>query len=138
MSFDFILTSIRNYVQLTEHEEAVLCSLLTTKTLKRKAFLLRAGDDARHEFFVNKGCLRTYYLDMKGAEHNTYFSTEGWWVSDIYGRTNKTPATCNIVALEDCELVHISGAALEHALNEIPALERFSAYLIKMPWLPTI
>ena len=35
------------------------------------------------------------------------------------------PALCNIVALEDCELVHISNVSLEILLKEVPALERF-------------
>ena len=125
MNFDNFLTTIRKHAQLTEAEENELCSLLTIKNLKRRQFLVRSGEDARHEYFVNKGCLRTYYLDNKGVEHNTYFAVEGYWVSDIYGRTFNAPALCNIIALEDCELVHISNIALEDFLKRVPALERF-------------
>jgi len=125
MKFENFLATIRRHAQLTEAEEKRLCSLLTIKTLKRKEFLIRSGEDARHEYFVNKGCLRTYYLDHKGVEHNTYFAVEGYWVSDIYSRTFNAPTLCNIVALEDCELVHISNIALESFLEEVPALERF-------------
>jgi CRP-like cAMP-binding protein len=46
-------------------------------------------------------------------------------VSDIYSRTFQAPALCNIVAMEECELVHISNIALEDFLREVPALERF-------------
>lgn len=125
MNFDHFLSTIRRHTEITEHEEASLCSLLTIKKLKRKEFLVRAGEDARHEYFVNKGCLRTYYLDQKGMEHNSYFAIEGYWISDIYSRTYNAPAICNIVALEDCELVHISNTALENFLIEVPTLERF-------------
>lgn len=125
MSFDRFLSTIRRHTQITEQEEVKLCSLLTIKNLKRKECLVRAGEDARHEYFVNEGCLRTYYLDQKGLEHNIYFAVEGYWVSDIYSRTYNAPALCNIVALEDCELVHISITALECFLKEVPALERF-------------
>ncbi len=125
MDFERFLSTIRRHVQLTELEEINLCSLLTIRNLKRKEFLVRAGDDARHEYFVNKGCLRTYYINEKGAEHNIYFAIEGYWVSDIYSRTFNAPALCNIVALEDCELVHISNMSLEGFLKEVPKLERF-------------
>ncbi|WP_114941424.1 Crp/Fnr family transcriptional regulator [Mucilaginibacter endophyticus] len=125
MDFNRFLSTIRRHTKLTEQEEQKLCSLLSIKKLKRREFLVRAGEDARHEYFVNKGCLRTYYLDKKGMEHNTYFAIEGFWISDIYSRTFNTPALCNIIALEDCELVHISNIALESLLKEIPALERF-------------
>ncbi|KAA2238637.1 Crp/Fnr family transcriptional regulator [Chitinophaga agrisoli] len=125
MDFQGILSTIRRHVKLTEEEEHKLCDLLSIKQLKRKEFLVRGGEDARHEYYVNKGCLRTYYLDKKGMEHNIYFAVEGYWVSDIYSRTFNTAALCNIVAVEDCELVHISNLALESFLKEIPALERF-------------
>lgn len=125
MDFNLFLSTIRRHSQLTEQEEMRLCSLLSIKQVKRKDLLVRAGDDARHEYFVNRGCLRAYYLDTKGIEHNTYFAIEGFWVSDIYSRTFNAPALVNIVALEDCELVHISNRALESFLEEVPALERF-------------
>lgn len=125
MDFDYFLETIKKHVQLTEEQELKLCSLLSVKYLKRKEFLIQYGGDARHEYFVNKGCLRAYYLDGKGLEHNTYFAVEGYWVSDIYSRTFAVPAICNIVALEDCELIHISNTALESFLEEVPALERF-------------
>ncbi|PWV48778.1 Crp/Fnr family transcriptional regulator [Chitinophaga sp. S165] len=125
MDFERFLSTIRRHAQLSESEEMKLCSLLSIKTLKRKELLVRAGDDGRHEYFVNKGCLRTYYVDEKGVEHNTYFAIEGYWVSDIYSRTFNAPALCNIVALEDCELVHISNMALECFLKDVPGLERF-------------
>jgi CRP-like cAMP-binding protein len=125
MAFERFISTIRKHVQLTEGEEMRLTSLLTIKKLKRKEFLVRHGEDARHEYFVNKGCLRTYYLDNKGTEHNTYFAVEGYWVSDIYSRTFQAPALCNIVAMEECELVHISNIALEDFLREVPTLERF-------------
>lgn len=125
MDFENFLCTIRRHVKLSAQEENRLRSLLTIKKLKRKEFLVRSGEDARHEYFVNKGCLRTYYLDKKGTEYNTYFAVEGYWVSDIYSRTFHAPALCNIIALEDCELVHISNTALEGFLKEVPELERF-------------
>jgi len=125
MDFTSFLSTIRRHARLTEQEEQKLCALLSIEKLKRRGFLVRAGEDARHEYFVNKGCLRTYYVDHKGVEHNIYFAIEGYWISDIYSRTFNMPALCNIVALEDCELVHISNRSLESFLHEVPALERF-------------
>jgi len=125
MIFEYFLATIKKHTHLTEEQELKLCSLLSVKRLKRKEFLIQHGGDAKHEYFVNKGCLRTYYLDDKGLEHNTYFAIEGYWVSDIYSRTFEVPAICNIVALEDCELIHISNTALEEFLREVPVLERF-------------
>ncbi|PWV48773.1 Crp/Fnr family transcriptional regulator [Chitinophaga sp. S165] len=125
MQYDNILENIRRYVLMTPEQEEAFCSLLTIKKLKRKEFLLREGDVCTDEFFVNKGCLREYYVDKKGLEHNLYFAIEDWWISDLYSRTQMAPTYCNIVALENSELVKISHQALEEFMEEVPKLERF-------------
>lgn len=125
MPYENILQNIRRYVSLTQKEEQAFCALLTIKKIKRKEFLLREGDICAHEYFVNKGCLREYYVDKKELEHNLYFAIEDWWISDLYSRTQMAPSYCNIVALEDSELVQIPYLALEKFMADVPALERF-------------
>ncbi|KAA2238635.1 Crp/Fnr family transcriptional regulator [Chitinophaga agrisoli] len=125
MTFDNILKNIRRYTTLSPQEEAAFCALLTIKKIKRKEFLVREGDICMYEYYVNKGCLRNYFIDKKGLEHNLYFAIEDWWISDLYSRTRMAPTFCNIVALEDCELVEINHHALEKFMEEAPALERF-------------
>jgi len=125
MEFDLILNNINKKISLTKEEELALCSLLTIKKLKRKEYLLHEGEVCFHENYINKGCLRTFCLDSAGVETNFYFAIENWWISDIYSRTFKAPALCNIVAIEDSELVQISQSALEQFLSEFPRLEHF-------------
>ncbi len=125
MNFDNILKNIRRYATLTPEEEETLCALLTIKKVKRKEFILREGDICTHVYYINKGCLRTYFVDKKGLEHNLYFAIEDWWVTDLYSRTRLAPTYCNIVALEDCELVEVNHEALEKFMEKAPALERF-------------
>lgn len=125
MPYENIVQNIRRYVSLTSGEEEAFCALLTIKTIKKKEFLLRAGEVCTEESYVNTGCLREYFTDHKGLEHNLYFAIEDWWISDLYSRTQTAPSYCHIVALEDSELVQISHRALERFMEEVPKLERF-------------
>eukprot|EP01133_Synstelium_polycarpum_P009303 gene9303-10909_t len=125
MEFDLILNNINKQVRLTKEEEEVFCSLLTIKKLKRKEYLLREGEVCFHENYVNKGCLRTFCLNSAGVETNFYFAIEDWWISDIHSRTFKAPSLCNIIAIEDSELVQISQSGLEQFLIRFPRLEHF-------------
>jgi CRP-like cAMP-binding protein len=104
MQYEKILANIRRYVSLTPEQEEAFSALLSIKKIRKKEFLLREGDICTDEFFVNKGCLREYYVDKKGLEHNLYFAIEDWWISDLYSRTQMAPTYCDIVALEDSEL----------------------------------
>lgn len=125
MMFDLLRSNIHRYVDLKSDDEDKFFSLFQTVHLRKKEFLVSAGGESRYEYFVNKGCLRTYYLDNKGIEHNIYFAVEAYWISDIYSRTFGLPSLCSIQALENCELLRIPNAALEAFLAEVPALEHF-------------
>lgn len=125
MPFEHILANIRRYASLTLAEEESFTSLLTIKRLQKKELLLRKGTICAHEYYVNSGCLRSYFTDEKGQEHNQYFAIEDWWISDLYSRTRQAPSHCDIVALEDSELVQVRNADLEAFIEKTPAMEKF-------------
>lgn len=123
--FAGILANIGRFAALTPEEEQAFTALLSIKKIKKKDFLVREGELCTDEYYVNSGCLRQYFSDAKGLEHNLYFAIEDWWISDLYSRTRSAPAQCSIVALEDSELVKINQTALEAFMVKVPALERF-------------
>jgi len=123
--FKNILKNVSRYTSLTPEEQEAFCALLTVRKVKRKQFLLQEGGICEYEYYVNSGCFRTYHLDPKGIEHNVYFAIEDWWTSDLYSRTTGEPTYCNIVAMEDSEVVQISQIDLEAFTLKVPAMERF-------------
>src|SRR4026209_1064185 len=102
--YELILKSISRFITLTPEEAQYFISLLKVKRLKKKQYLLQEGDISRYEYFVNKGCLRTYTIDEKGDEHVIQFAIEDWWIGDMYSFLTQTPARFMIDALEDSEL----------------------------------
>ena len=129
--FELILQNISKHIQLTEEEKEYFVSVLQTKKLRRRQYLVQAGEPCRYEYFINKGCLRQYYLDEKGHEHVLYFAIEDYWISDMYGLTTGEPALTNIDALEDCELLVIEKTFYEQLFIEIPKLERFFRIILQ-------
>jgi CRP-like cAMP-binding protein len=57
------------------------------------------------------------------VERIIQFALEGWTISDLYSFLTAEPATYNIDALEDSELVLISRAAHEELLKTLPKYE---------------
>jgi CRP-like cAMP-binding protein len=125
MPYKNILQNIRRFVLISPEQEHEFCTLLTIRKIKKKEIILREGDVCINEYFVNKGCMREYFVDQKGIEHNVYFAIEGWWILDLYSRTQMAPTCCNIAALEDSELVQINHFELESFMLKVPGLERF-------------
>jgi CRP-like cAMP-binding protein len=73
MNTHLILQNISRHIQLDKTETDYFVSLLQTKKLKRKEFLLKQGNICKTENFIVKGCLRTYTIDDNGFEHILMF-----------------------------------------------------------------
>lgn len=125
MNTDFILQHISRYIKLNEAETAFFITLLQAKQIKRKAFLLKAGDICRAESFIVKGCLRAYMIDDNGFEHIIMFGVEDWWIGDLYSFLTQSPSHYFIEALEDTEVLQISKANLDKLYEAVPKFERF-------------
>jgi CRP-like cAMP-binding protein len=129
--FDPILQNVSRHIRLDEHEREFFVSLLRQKVIKRKSFLLRAGEACKAETFIVSGCLRTYTVDEDLAEHILMFGMEGWWVGDLYSFLTQTPATYHIDALEDTKVLQISKDNLDKLYEQVPKFERFFRILLQ-------
>ncbi len=135
MNFDLLLYNISRHISLTTEEAAFFSSMLKPKTLSNGEFLLREGNICKHESFVTKGCLKTYYLDENGFEHIIDFSIEEWWADDLYSLLTQTPAKSNIKAIEDTDIIQISKPDLELLYQKIPKFERFFRILFQNAYI---
>src|SRR6478609_829720 len=105
--YDLILKSVAAYIQLDKREEEIFKSVLQHRTLRKRQYLLQAGDVARLENFVIKVCLRAYTVDQQANEHMAMFGAEGWWITDLYSFLTNTPAIQTVDAVEDSEVLSI-------------------------------
>ncbi|HYE53302.1 MAG TPA: Crp/Fnr family transcriptional regulator [Chitinophagaceae bacterium] len=129
--YDKIRAYISRYISLTEEETALFTALLKPKSLRKRQYLLQAGDVSRFECFVNTGCLRAYSLDDNGQEHVVQFAVEDWWIGDMYSFLTQTPATYNIEALEDSEVVLLDKAGYDRLLDSITKFDRMFRIIIQ-------
>ena len=123
--YDRFFTSIREKVEFTDSELQEIKEHLTPKKIRKKQYLLQEGDVCKFIAFVEQGTLRSYTVDEKGAEHIIQFALEGWMISDLYSFLTAEPATYNIDALENSELVLISKTAHEKLLSSMWNYEKY-------------
>lgn len=129
--FNIILRNVSRHISLTDRESAYFQSLLFHRRIRKRQYLLQAGEVCLYESFVIQGCLRGYYVDREGFEHTTYFAMEDWWISDLESLIKKTPATMNIEALEDTEVLQIEQSAHELLCERVPKFERLFRLLLQ-------
>lgn len=120
-----LLINLARHIHLTPAEQQTVVAALRPRSLRRRQFAVQAGDICQFESFVVKGCLRAFYTDANGFEHNVLFAIEDWWIADLASFLTQTPATLDVEALEDCELLQLDRPSLEQLYQQVPALERY-------------
>jgi CRP-like cAMP-binding protein len=122
--YDLFFQKFQEKVPLSEEEQQQIKAYLTPKKLRKRQYLLQEGDVCKAAAFVAKGALRGYSVE-NGSEHILQFAIEGWTIADMFSYLTGEPATYNIEALEDSELVLISKSAHEELLKKQPKYETY-------------
>ncbi|MCC7466496.1 MAG: Crp/Fnr family transcriptional regulator [Saprospiraceae bacterium] len=120
-----ILQNIGKHIELRPDEQSHFISLLDSKTIPRKALLLKEHEVCRHSAFVVAGCLRGYTVDANGFEHVLQFAPPDWWIADMYSLLSGKPGQLNIDALEATEVFLLAKTDQEQLYRDIPRFERF-------------
>ena len=120
-----LLQSLSKYIQLSTEEENFFLSLLQSRKIKKKQFVLQEGEISNSVKFVLSGLLRLYSVDKNGFEHIIQFAPSGWWIGDLMSYQKQQPGNLFIDAIEETELIEISRSTMEQLYTEVPKFERF-------------
>jgi CRP-like cAMP-binding protein len=95
------------YLPLNEEEIEFLKTVIKEKKVKKRQFILQAGEVCRYNSFVVEGCFRMYMIAEDGKEHNLQFAVENWWILDMDSFYAETPSRLYIEALENSVIYQI-------------------------------
>lgn len=118
-------------ISISDDERSYFHSILRPRQVKKKEFLLKAGEVCDWEAFIVEGCVRVYHMDENGSEVNLMFAVEDWWVSDLGSKIDNRPAELYIQAMENCEILVIRSSDKEALYDKIPAFERLFRQLLE-------
>lgn len=120
---------IRNYVELPETELEAIAQKFIARTLRKKEFLLRQGDTCKDLVYVQKGCLRLFYL-KDGIEISVWFAMEHSSAIEIYSFISEKPSRYFIQAIEDTEILYLPKVDLTQLYSSHPKMQE----LIRRFW----
>ncbi|MET3536194.1 Crp/Fnr family transcriptional regulator [Chryseobacterium limigenitum] len=129
--FENIIKNVTRFINLSQDEEKFFTDLLTCETFPKKTVLLREGEVCQFEGYIQKGCVRVYYLDDNGFEVTILFAIEDWWTSDIASFQEQKPSKLYIETLEDSEIYMLNPTTKEKLLKEYPKFERVFRMLVQ-------
>ncbi|UOQ54886.1 Crp/Fnr family transcriptional regulator [Hymenobacter cellulosivorans] len=133
--FELFANYLRSKATFTAEEIAQIEAVTTIKRLRKRQFLLQEGEVWNYNAFVADGCLRTYSVDTKGAEHILTFAVENWWIGDLQSLASGLPARFNIDAIEDSVVLLIRKEEFDRLCQAIPALQQLVNALLHRSFL---
>lgn len=131
MMYADILLNVSKCIKLDEEDVPLFTSLLSKRNVPKKTMLLREGEICQFEGYIQRGCVRIFYLDENGFEVTLVFAVEDWWISDIASFHYQVPSSMYMETLEDCELYILSPDSKEKLLQTLPKFERVFRMLVQ-------
>ncbi len=118
---ELLIESIGKKVKFTAQEIELLKPYFIPKKIRKRQYLLNAGDTCQYVTFVEKGMLRSFTVDDEGHEHVVQFAIEGWWIADM----------SSFISGKDSEVLNLSKQAMEEMMKQLPAMERYFRLLMQ-------
>jgi len=113
-----------NFSSLNSCNMKLLAGHMTTKSVKRRQFILNDQAVCKHYTFVAKGCFRKYRIDSRQVEQNLQFIPENEWVTEIDSFYAIKPSCVFIQAVEPSTIFQIGKDSLLELFHTLPDVER--------------
>lgn len=113
---------ISQYVDLSDTELDDIASRFKRKSIKKNSYLFRQGEICKSLVFVQKGCLRLFYLDQ-GIEISVWFAFEHSSAIDIYSFISEEPSEYFLQAIADTEVFYLPKKELDKLYKKQPKMQ---------------
>jgi CRP-like cAMP-binding protein len=120
-----IISDIFKDISFSQEEIVKIESKFEKIILKKKDILLETGNTVHYQYYINSGCLRTYFVDNSGKEHTVQFAIKDWWISDYTAFFTTSKAVMTIECIQNASVYKVSKIDMENLYTEIPQLETF-------------
>lgn len=112
---DLLRTFLSDHMEgLTNNVFEEITAHFSIKSVKRNQTLIRPGELMRHLYFINSGCLRTYYLNMHDIEITSDLAFEGNFSAITPEFLLQKTGDHYIDALEKSDLLTITYGSFKH------------------------
>lgn len=102
---------------------------------KRNVRLVSQGETCNRLYFINKGCIRTYYLTEQGHEKTRFIAFDGMIISSLSSFISQQASFEFVEALENSELLYISQPDFYALVKTHPEWEKFYLKLLEFAYI---
>ena len=113
---------LNQYADFSEIELESVAGKFKNKSVKKNTYLLNQGDRCKDLVFVQKGCLRLYYL-RDDIEISVWFAFPQSSAIEIYSFISERPSNYFLQAIEDTEVLYLPKTELTKLYSHQPKMQ---------------
>lgn len=126
---------LRINTNLDDNQIDTIVKCFKPKIVKQNTILLSEGEICKELYFVNIGCIRTYYLTTQGHEKTRYVAFDCSIATSLSSFILQQPSFEFVETLDDSKLFVISHKNFYQLVSEIPQWEKFYRTLLEMAYI---
>jgi CRP-like cAMP-binding protein len=113
---------ISEYISLSGAELEDIAGNFKKRIVKKNDYLLQPGETCRDLIFVQRGCLRLYYI-ADSIEVSVWFAFKHTSAIEIYSFISQNPSNYFLQAIEDSEILYLPKAELNKLYHTHPKMQ---------------
>lgn len=130
-------THINKFITINDEEFSALLPFLKVQKVKKKENLMTEGEVCKQHYFVEKGCLRKFFINEKGVEQTTEFAIENWWITDHIAYERQQVTLFSIQAVENTDVIILDYQSQEKLFEEHSFMERYFRFVYQRAFAAT-
>ena len=125
---------LKLFADFSEQELDKISGCFKSKTVSKGSILLHEGSICKDFYFIDKGCIRTFFIDKNGTDKTRYVMLDNHIGTALTSFITQKPSVEIIEALDDTELLTISHSDFYRFNKEMDSWKCFYQRILEMAY----
>lgn len=122
------------FADFDEHELNKISDCFKPKSVKKNHILLHEGSICKEFYFIQTGCIRTFFIDKNGHEKTRYVMLDNHIGTALTSFISQKSSFEFLEALEDTELLTINHSDFYRLIKEMDSWKNFYQRILEMAY----
>ncbi|HEY0667227.1 MAG TPA: cyclic nucleotide-binding domain-containing protein [Sphingobacteriaceae bacterium] len=125
---------LKLFADFDEQELDKISDCFRPKSVSKNSILLHAGSICKEFYFIDTGCIRTFFLDKNGHEKTRYVMLDNHIGTALTSFISQKPSIEFIEALDDTELLAICHSDFYRLNKEMNSWKNFYQRILELAY----
>lgn len=131
MTYENLYKSLEKYIPLKNKDKELLKNYFTYREVPKNFKIIDYNEVAQEWYFLNKGCVRFYYIKDNGDQVTGFFFTENMFFTSVESFLSGKPGIQVFETLESCELLVLNKKHIDELYDVFPKMNIFTRKLLE-------